>query len=164
MYKLLVAVDSSTYSYPILDAVCRLKLQTGALVHILTVVSTTVTSEVSEQYMRQCQYILSTRVKRVQARLPNCKVSGECLLGSPATAIVEVASQRKSDLIVIGSHGDTGVRPANMSDIAGAIVNHAPCSVMILKLHHTRDHSSVETEIPYSIASACDGPRVQPGT
>jgi nucleotide-binding universal stress UspA family protein len=56
--------------------------------------------------------------------------------GDPATTIVDEAREWKADLIVMGSHGRTGVRRLLLGSVAQAVVSHAPCSVEIVRRHH----------------------------
>ncbi len=50
----------------------------------------------------------------------------------PADAIVDAA--RKCDLVVMGSHGRSGVRRAFMGSVAEHVMRHAPCPVMTVRL------------------------------
>lgn len=50
-----------------------------------------------------------------------------------ADQVVEFAKEIGADLIVLGSHGRTGMKRLLMGSIAEAIVRHAPCPVMIVK-------------------------------
>jgi nucleotide-binding universal stress UspA family protein len=54
-------------------------------------------------------------------------------VGRPSHAIVEVASRLRADLIVMGTHGRTGLRRAVIGSVAEYVVRHAPCSVMCVK-------------------------------
>ena len=133
--KVLVAIDASKYVAEILDEICRRKWSDGTQIRVLTVVSTDSISEASEQYTHECQVILNDHVGRLTSRLTNCKIQGECLEGSPATTIVEVAAHWDADLIVLGSHGDTGIRSDRVGSVAASIVNTAPCSVEVIKVY-----------------------------
>jgi nucleotide-binding universal stress UspA family protein len=70
----------------------------------------------------------------LQAALPNCIVKAECIDGVPAELIIKRAIDENFDLIILGSHGDTGVRPEHVGSIAAAVVNRAPCSVAVVKV------------------------------
>jgi universal stress protein F len=55
-----------------------------------------------------------------------------CRLGRPAQVIVDVAEELQADLIIIGSHGyDTLDRI--LGTTAARVVNHARCSVLVIK-------------------------------
>jgi nucleotide-binding universal stress UspA family protein len=53
--------------------------------------------------------------------------------GDAAAEIVRVASERKVDLIVIASHGRTGLGRILFGSTAESIVRHAPCPVLVVK-------------------------------
>lgn len=57
------------------------------------------------------------------------------LLGDPAGEIVELAREVNADLIVMASHGRTGLRRLLMGSVAEAVVRRAPCSVLTFKPH-----------------------------
>jgi nucleotide-binding universal stress UspA family protein len=47
--------------------------------------------------------------------------------------IVEEASTWSADLIVMGSHGYTGLTRLLLGSVASYVVNHAPCSVEVAR-------------------------------
>lgn len=53
--------------------------------------------------------------------------------GDPATEIVRAAQERGCDLIVISSHGRTGLGRILFGSTAEAVVRHAPCPVLVVK-------------------------------
>jgi len=53
--------------------------------------------------------------------------------GEAASEIVRVARDRKVDLIVISSHGRTGLGRILFGSTAEAVVRHAPCPVLVVK-------------------------------
>jgi nucleotide-binding universal stress UspA family protein len=53
--------------------------------------------------------------------------------GDPAAEIVRVADERKVDLIVISSHGRTGIGRMIFGSTAEAVVRHARCPVLVVK-------------------------------
>ena len=53
--------------------------------------------------------------------------------GDPAAEIVRVADERKVDLIVISSHGRTGLGRIIFGSTAEAVVRHAGCPVLVVK-------------------------------
>lgn len=50
--------------------------------------------------------------------------------GHPATRILEVAEALHVDLIVLGTHGRTGLSRLLMGSVAGKVVRKAPCPVL----------------------------------
>ncbi len=53
--------------------------------------------------------------------------------GDPATQVIRVASQLKADLIVMGTHGRTGLGRLLMGSVAEAVLRRAPCPVLTVK-------------------------------
>lgn len=53
--------------------------------------------------------------------------------GEAASEIVRVAKERKVDLIVISSHGRTGLGRILFGSTAEAVVRHATCPVLVVK-------------------------------
>ncbi len=53
--------------------------------------------------------------------------------GYAATAIVEEATERGADLIVIGTHGLSGLKHLVLGSIAERVVQKAPCPVLTVK-------------------------------
>lgn len=53
---------------------------------------------------------------------------------SPHEAILKVANERAVDLIVMGTHGRTGLARAVIGSVADRIVRHAPVPVVLVPL------------------------------
>lgn len=54
-------------------------------------------------------------------------------VGTPATEIVAAAAEWPADVVVIGSHGRTGVSRAFLGSVAEAVTRHAPCPVLVVR-------------------------------
>lgn len=55
------------------------------------------------------------------------------LQGDARTALVEEAAKEGADLLVVGSHGRTGLAKLVMGSVASHVVTHAPCSVAVVR-------------------------------
>jgi nucleotide-binding universal stress UspA family protein len=53
--------------------------------------------------------------------------------GDPADAILDVAEERKADLIVVGNKGMTGAKRFLLGSVPNKVSHHAPCSVLIIR-------------------------------
>jgi nucleotide-binding universal stress UspA family protein len=53
--------------------------------------------------------------------------------GDPRAEIVEEAKRWPADLIVVGSHGYTGLKRWLLGSVAQSVVSHAPCSVEVVR-------------------------------
>jgi nucleotide-binding universal stress UspA family protein len=53
--------------------------------------------------------------------------------GDPADAILDVAEERGSDLIVVGNKGMSGAKRFLLGSVPNKVSHHAPCSVLIVR-------------------------------
>jgi len=53
--------------------------------------------------------------------------------GKPADAIMEIARDRSADLVVVGSHGRTGLDRLLMGSVAERVIVLASCAVLVVK-------------------------------
>jgi nucleotide-binding universal stress UspA family protein len=53
--------------------------------------------------------------------------------GDPADAILDVAEELGSDLIVVGNKGMTGAKRFLLGSVPNKVSHHAPCAVMIVR-------------------------------
>jgi universal stress protein A len=53
--------------------------------------------------------------------------------GDPAEMILRVAEEVHADLIVMGTHGRTGLSRLLMGSVAEQVVRRAPCPVLTMK-------------------------------
>ena len=55
------------------------------------------------------------------------------MTGKPAEAVIQTAQERRADLIVLGSHGRTGVERLLMGSVAERVIVLASCPVLVVK-------------------------------
>lgn len=63
----------------------------------------------------------------------------EVAMGQPADTIVRVAQERGADLIVMSTHGRTGLQHVLMGSVAEKVVRLAPCPVLTVKRREAGD-------------------------
>ncbi|MGH7741085.1 MAG: universal stress protein, partial [Candidatus Eiseniibacteriota bacterium] len=61
------------------------------------------------------------------------KSQAQVVVGDPRTELVEAAKREHADLLVVGSHGRTGLTKLMLGSVASHVVTHAPCSVLVVK-------------------------------
>ena len=54
-------------------------------------------------------------------------------MGDPAGDVVRIADEEKCEMIVMGTHGRTGLTRLLMGSVAEQIVRRAPCPVLIYR-------------------------------
>lgn len=67
------------------------------------------------------------------ARMTDVPVSTEAKVGAPGAAIVKAAIDHHVDLIVMETHGRSGLSRAIMGSTAEYVLRHAPCPVLTFK-------------------------------
>lgn len=75
------------------------------------------------------------RAMLAELKPSDARVHYEHLLvrGSPAEEIVRLAEKREAEMIVMGTHGRTGLGRLLMGSVAEAVVRRAKCPVLTLK-------------------------------
>ncbi|MGQ9688369.1 MAG: universal stress protein [Desulfobaccales bacterium] len=53
--------------------------------------------------------------------------------GRPENAIIEVAASKQADLIIMGSHGRTGLKRLFLGSVAERVIGQAACPVLVVK-------------------------------
>jgi nucleotide-binding universal stress UspA family protein len=89
---------------------------------------------ISAKQIRELELVATQRLKE---SLKQLNVSGDTLVttGPAGTALIDIASERKADLIVVGTIGRTGLRRALLGSVAETVAKGAPCSVLIIRQH-----------------------------
>lgn len=132
--KVLYATDFSTYSNQAYFHAVALAKSHGASLTILYVYAPSFgTPEVAggnganrEHWRNQLE-----QIRPVDDSIPTHHVF---LDGDPATEVVRYAKDASMDLIVMGTHGRTGLERLLMGSVAEKVLREAPCSVLVVKL------------------------------
>ena len=137
MYKnIVLAYDGSTFSNKALQEALRLAKCSGGSLLILSIVDITdefeseapgLTDKLTEKLLKMAQKALG---KAVTAKV---KAKAEVHVGDAYEMIVDIAKKKKADVIVMGSHGRTGLTRLLMGSVTSRVIGHAPCSVLIVK-------------------------------
>jgi len=138
---ILVAVDFSEPSKQALETAIELARREGAVLHIAhalelpTPIFTTYAFEMPEAYLtsarEESQRLLQEAVDEAGRRGVEAKSH---LLNAPAAmAIEEMAREVDADLVVVGTHGHTGLRHLALGSVAERVIRHAPCNVLVVK-------------------------------
>jgi universal stress protein A len=143
--KILVPVDFSPSSKLALAYAMMFAEKFGASVHVfnawevpaylrpdLTVwsgeVSATLSDHASAEASKALQAFLAETGVAGQAN-----VTSQVIGGAPYSTILTVATEGHFDLIVMGTHGRTGVSHLLLGSVAERVVRHAPCPVLTVR-------------------------------
>jgi nucleotide-binding universal stress UspA family protein len=129
--------DFSQRSEYALRWACELARDHGARVILLHVWSPPLVPLAAEPAPVASQEFSTAEAEAELARLnvpdPTIDVKRRLEEGDAAAEIVRVARETKCDLIVIGTHGRTGLARLVMGSTAEAVIRRAPCSVLAVK-------------------------------
>jgi nucleotide-binding universal stress UspA family protein len=84
------------------------------------------------------------KLEQMQPHDPMLKMERRFLEGDPATEIVRAADETRSDVIVLGTHGRTGLSRLLMGSVAEKVVRRAPCAVLAVKAPKPVPQSATE--------------------
>ena len=142
--KILYATDFSKASARALDEAVKLARQNDAelvVLHVIEPVTAYVTGEdfgSAGLYMKleeTTKKEAESSMHRLMDKLQKSKVKAKSLLlkGTPHDQIVKAAKSRNADMIVIGTHGRTGLSKLFMGSVAGKVVSTASCPVLTVR-------------------------------
>jgi nucleotide-binding universal stress UspA family protein len=151
--KILLAIDDSKFSEAAVQSVIDRAAKEGAEVRVLHVVEPPsmplefVVSAAGEMagYMpklgpeweaesKRAETLVATIAAELRAK--GMQATSVVEQGDPKSKIIEHAMQWHADLIVLGSHGRTGLDRFLLGSVSEAVARHAPCSVEIVKVPH----------------------------
>jgi len=69
---------------------------------------------------------------------PYASIQFEAIVGNPSLKIVDYAKERSIDLIVMASHGRTGLARFLLGSVTERVVRSAPCSVLVWRGKHSQ--------------------------
>lgn len=137
---ILVPVDLSEHSADIVAHAQGMAALYGAAIHLLHVVEdiaypnvygidpiTPVLPDVMERARESLQHYA------MQLREAGCDVHTHVVVGYAAHDIVEQATELDCDLIMMGTHGRTGLKRFLIGSVAEKVVRRTPCPVFIVK-------------------------------
>jgi len=134
--KIVYPTDFSTASdagLSIATALCR---DTGATLVIVHVEEPPIAYGGGELYYGLPEPDHPALMKMLQAVVPTdpaVPCEHRLVMGDPATEIVKAADDENADMIVIGSHGRTGISRFLMGSVAEQVVRRAKCPVLTVK-------------------------------
>ena len=144
--EVLLATDFSPCSETAAEVAVELARREGARLHVLHVASprdaVAVTPELARFAAQLGAATTPPLVKAIQ-------------IGPPAQEIVRYAARHRIDLIVMGTHGRTGLARVAHGSVAETVVRTAPCGVLTVKLRERDPMLSPAPPAPHPQVSHC---------
>lgn len=128
--------DGSKYSKAATESAINFAKSYGGELMVLSVV------EVTEEFMTRAPGMLEEMVKKAQgfveevrnrAESSNIKTTTFVREGEAYKVITSLAKDQKADIIVMGSHGRTGLKRLLMGSVTAKVIGHAPCPVLVVR-------------------------------
>jgi nucleotide-binding universal stress UspA family protein len=141
--RILLAIDGSPHAQAAVDEVARRPWPKGSKIRVMSAIqpytppaTEVVLAGAMLEDMRQQQVSTAEEITgRAADALKKARLSTETTVreGDPRSAIVDESDEWGADLIVVGSHGRTGLTRWLLGSVAQAIVGHASCSVEVVR-------------------------------
>ncbi len=144
--RLLVPTDFSAYSDNALRHAIDIARQYGAEVFLLHVIDESIqqctyeyclTDDVMKQIEQESKIRSAEKLREEIERVEknNADVAIEAIIkhGIPYEEILREQEDKKIDLIVIASHGRTGIKRVLIGSVAERVIRAAKCPVMLLR-------------------------------
>lgn len=143
--KVLVAVEDKLFGEAIADFVANHEWPQGSELRILHVVESLhiaplsgypseLSRSLNEERMRAGKSLVLQIGTKIRSKLPTISMKEEIVEGHPKDVIMNTAKEWPADLIVLGSHGKSGIGQFFLGSVSMSVLSAAPCSVMVVKL------------------------------
>jgi nucleotide-binding universal stress UspA family protein len=131
--------DFSEYSQAAFQLACTLAHDHGArliLLHVATPPALVTYGELDRALERPSGYrrVLEQGLEKLQPPDSGTAVERRLEEGDPTAEILRLASEANCDLIVLGTHGRTGLSRLLMGSVAEQVVRRARCPVLTVKM------------------------------
>jgi nucleotide-binding universal stress UspA family protein len=134
--RILLATDCSSGSQPAINRALDLAQAYGGELVVLSVMDLLLKSQealgITGEILRRCQDHVTEVQSQGEAR--NLKVHGVVRKGQAYQAITDLAREEQINLIIMGSHGHTGLTRLLMGGVTERVIGHAPCPVLVVKV------------------------------
>ena len=93
----------------------------------------------ADEVRQNAEAALRQQAEALRAEFPGAgEVGVEVRMGRPATAVATFVEEGEADLLVIGTHGRSGLDRLLVGSVAQEVVRAAPCPVFTVKTHGRR--------------------------
>jgi universal stress protein A len=138
---ILAPTDFSDHSKKALSDALELAQTFGATLSLLHVVEPSpylgvfTPSPIGVDLLRDLERQASAELARMlpEAQQATIEVTRSVVMGSPSLKIIETAEAEHVDLIVMATHGRTGLSHLVMGSVAERVVRTAPCPVLTIR-------------------------------
>ena len=138
--KILVPLDGSTLAEDALPAACDFADRDGATISLLRAAEAMTrpggdTVDAQVMAVREAEEYLASVVRRLADKGVR-RVETHVWYGPPAAAIVEAALTQKADLIVMSTHGRSGLGRLVLGSVAESVLRGTTVPILIVRAGH----------------------------
>lgn len=127
--RLLVPIDGSELSHRAFPSAIQVAKASGAEVHLLRVVEHTL-HEGSQEYEQMGRYLNNVADLFKEGGVETTKLV--VATGEPATTILETLAEQRVDLVVMATHGRSGIERMRLGSVAEEVLRRSPCPLVIV--------------------------------
>jgi len=149
--KILIAIENSRFVAKVTDAIVHHVWPDDAEFMILNAIDA---CSMPGSVLNRCRELLQNEVSDLSNRLPHHKVIGEVTEGDARSDIIAMAEQWRADLIVIAANSGEIAKQHGVSTLAISVLNHAPCSVEVIKTPRRKLQTEHENKFLDSVSIA----------
>jgi nucleotide-binding universal stress UspA family protein len=91
------------------------------------------TADEQERVWREEMREAGEELERTATALTTKQLDRRIEVGDVANTVCHVAEQVKADVIVVGSHGRSGIGRLLLGSVSEHVVRHAPCPVLVIR-------------------------------
>ena len=134
--RILVAVDGSVFSDAAVDQAISLGVICNSQIFVIGVVDLYPEQmEVAPALVEKMSADVRQHIDKAKQKVDEANIPCETIIhmgGKPHVFIIQEAKERAIDLIVMGTHGRTGIKRILMGSVAQNVIGHAPCPVLVV--------------------------------
>lgn len=138
--NILVALDGSSNSDFALEQAFSMANTCSSMLYAITVIDAyPIQIEGAPGVKEKMEKEALEMLQKVGAKAKGKNINCETILRwerSPHAAILKEAKDRGADLIVLGSHGKTGLMKLILGSVAQKVIGYARCPVMVVPSEH----------------------------
>ncbi len=139
MKKILVPIDGSYNSLEALKCARDMADKFGSKIIIVNAqkvsneaIATSESLDVDQEVLKEnAKKIINKAMEVIKGTSVNVKT--ETVIGDPAEQILYLIDKEGADMVVMGSHGLSGIRRFLIGSVSNKVLQHSPKPVMIIK-------------------------------
>ena len=142
--RILVAVDQSPHSARAVRFVSRMRWPAGSRVIVASVMTpplappvagvdpgVSLVVEVGAEQVAETRTLVAGA--EAELRAAGIATENRTATGDPRDVLLRLVEDERVDLVVMGSHGRTGLAKLLLGSVSSHVVTHAHCSVLVVK-------------------------------